>query len=132
MAAASGWKYPPAGVPVEPDPDRSYVSLNKAAQRLAMDRRTLLSAVMRGDTAGWARPGPGNLRWFVYEDALARPRGDDTAAVLHRLEAENQRLRAQLTDLQHSGLAAGGSDHAVTVIADLRARVVRAEEANLL
>jgi hypothetical protein len=132
MAAARGWKYPPAGVPVEPVPGRKYVSLNKAAQRLGIDRRTLLGALMRGDTAGWARPGPGNLRWFVYEDALTRTASDDTAGMLNRLEAENQTLRSQLADLQHPGLTAGGSDSTDTVIADLRARAVRAEEANLL
>jgi hypothetical protein len=132
MAAESGWKYPPAGVPREPEPGRSYLSLSKAAQRLGMDRRTLLSAVMRGDTAGWARPGPGNLRWFVYEDALARARDDDGTSVVDRLEAENQRLRSQLALLKQSGLGAGGADDADTEIADLRARAVRAEEANLL
>jgi len=55
VAADSGWKYPPVGVPSKPEPSRSSVPLSEAAQRLSVDRRTLLAAVTRGDTAGWAR-----------------------------------------------------------------------------
>jgi hypothetical protein len=131
VAAASGWKYPPPGVPVEADPARDYLPLSAAAQRVGVDRRTLLAAVVRGDTAGWARPGPGNLRWFVYEDSLPLARDDDAAGRLKRLEAENERLRAQISDAQTSR-AGGISDSAESVIADLRARLVMAEEANLL
>ena len=132
MAAVSGWKYPPAGVPVEGDPDRSYIPLSTAAERVGADRRTLLAAIKRGDTSGWARPGPGHLRWYVYEDSLPSGRDDDTVGRLNRLEAENEQLRAQIADLQASRASAAGSDSAEAVIADLRARLVRSEEANLL
>ncbi len=93
----------------------------------------MLAAVTRGDTAGWARPGPGHLRWFVYEDALPRTQGANTADRLEQLEAEVERLRAQVAHLQAGGgVDRGASGDAEAVIADLRARVVRAEEANLL
>ena len=133
MAADGGWKYPPVGVPSEPEPSRSSVPLSEAAQRLSVDRRTLLAAVTRGDTAGWARPGPSHLRWFVYEDALPHPRDDDTTGRLNELVAEVERLRAQVADLQGSGAVgrrSGGAEE--MMVADLRARLVRAEEANLL
>jgi hypothetical protein len=116
----------------EADPNRKYIRLSEAAERVGVDRRTLLAAVVRGDTAGWARPGPGNLRWFVYEDALPLTRFDDTDAQVRRLQAENERLHAQIADLQGSLVGGGGSAAAETVIADLRARLVRAEESNLL
>jgi hypothetical protein len=132
VAGESGWRYPPAGVPTEAEPSRGYLPLSEAAQRAGIDRRTLQSAVVRGDTGGWARPGPGHLRWFVYEDSLPSARGDDVAGRLDRLEVENQRLSARLVDLQMSRVDGGGSDSAETVVADLRARLVMAEEANLL
>jgi hypothetical protein len=132
VAGASGWRYPPAGVPTEAEPARGFLPLNEAAQRAGIDRRTLQAAVVRGDTAGWARPGPGHLRWVVYEDALPGVRDDDIAGRLNRLEVENQRLSAQLADLQKSRVEGGGSESAETVIADLRARLVMAEEAGLL
>jgi hypothetical protein len=86
VSGAGGWKYPPAGVPAEPDRDRPYVPLSEAAQRLGVDRRTLLRALTSGATAGWARPGPDNLRWFVYDDA------------------ENAELRARLSNASESNL----------------------------
>jgi hypothetical protein len=130
VAAQSGWKHPPAGVPSEPDPTREYVPLKEAAQRLGVDRRTLLTAIKRGDTAGWARPGPGHLRWYVYEDSSILGRGSDAVDRVERLEAENTRLRAQLAGLHDPARA--GDQSAEAIIADLRARLVMAEESNLL
>lgn len=132
MAAVSGWKYPPAGVPVEADPDRRHIPLSAAAERVGADRRTLLAAIKRGDVSGWARPGPGHLRWYVYEDSLPSARDDDTVGRLNRLEADNERLRAQIADLQAPRPEAAGSDSTEALVADLRARLVRSEEANLL
>lgn len=116
MSGGAGWKYPPAGVPAEAEPDRPYVSLNEAAERLGVDRRTLLKALASGTTPGWARPGPGNLRWFVYSDALnvvvAQPVGGPGAPTpaendrqrIARLEAENAELRAHLSNATESNL----------------------------
>ena len=116
MAGTGGWKHPPAGVPTEPDRTRSYVSLSEAAKRFGVDRRTLLRAVIRGDTAGWARPGPDNLRWYVYEDELvsnqdwspgprlASPDRDDARVRIAQLEAENAELRGRLMNASESNL----------------------------
>jgi hypothetical protein len=116
VAGSGGWKSPPAGVPAEPDRSRSYVSLSEAAQRLGVDRRTLLRAVTSGVTAGWARPGPDNLRWYVYEDALVsagelgpgsppgRLDSDVARERIARLEAENAELRARLMNASESNL----------------------------
>ena len=80
MSGVAGWKNPPLGVPAEPDPARPYVSLSEAAKQLGLDRRTLLRALASGTTPGWARPGPDNLRWFVYSDALNAPPAAPTPA----------------------------------------------------
>lgn len=117
MSGGAGWKYPPHGVPAEADPDRPYVSLREAAQRLGVDRRTLLRAVKSGTTPGWARPGPDNLRWFVYNDALnatlaAAPVASAGGQLIReseqerlaRLEAENAELRARLSNATESNL----------------------------
>lgn len=116
MSGAGGWKYPPAGVPAEPDRDRPYVPLSEAAQRLGVDRRTLLRALTSGATAGWARPGPDNLRWFVYDDVFneattSSPGGSqhpippgDAGGHIARLEAENAELRARLSNASESNL----------------------------
>jgi hypothetical protein len=131
VAGTSGWKLPPAGVPTEPDRTRAYVPLSTAAQRIGVDRRTLLAAVKRGDTGGWARPGPGHLRWYVYEDSLFSGRVEATDDRIAQLEVENERLRAHLAGLRTPG--ANDSDQsAETMIADLRARIVTLEESNLL
>lgn len=132
MAAVHGWKYPPEGVPAEPEPDRASIPLSEAAERVGADRRTLLAAIKKGHLAGWARPGPGHLRWYVYEDALPGQAGDDVSSTLTRLEAENARLRAEIADLRAARDGDGDRDGEQSAIADLRARVVRAEAANLL
>jgi hypothetical protein len=116
VSGGAGWKHPPRGVPAEAEPDRPYVSLKEAAERLGIDRRTLLKALASGTTPGWARPGPGNLRWFVYSDALTSPLapphpgpGAPAAAEndrerIARLEAENAELRARLSNATESNL----------------------------
>ena len=117
MSGGAGWKYPPSGVPTEGDPDRPYVSLSEASQQLGIDRRTLLKSLASGATPGWARPGPGNLRWFVYRDALnsppaqpipdraaAQPVADNDHDRIARLEAENAELRARLSNATESNL----------------------------
>ncbi|WP_292980933.1 hypothetical protein [Mycobacterium sp.] len=116
MSGAAGWKHPPHGVPAEAEPDRPYVSLKEAAERLGIDRRTLLKALASGTTPGWARPGPGNLRWFVYSDALnsplapphpgpgAPPATENDRERIARLEAENAELRARLSNATESNL----------------------------
>jgi hypothetical protein len=116
VSGEAGWKYPPRGVPAEAESDRPYVSLNEAAERLGIDRRTLLKALASGATPGWARPGPGNLRWFVYSDALnsslarphagagAQPAAEDDRERIARLEAENAELRARLSNATESNL----------------------------
>lgn len=116
MSGGAGWKYPPHGVPAEADPDRPYVSLREAAQRLGVDRRTLLKALASGTTPGWARPGPEHLRWFVYSDALnapltASPAGsggqpgrESDQERIARLEVENAELRARLSNAAESNL----------------------------
>jgi hypothetical protein len=113
------WKQPPAGVPTEADRTRPYVSLGDAAKRRGIDRRTLMRALIKADPTspmGWARPGPDNLRWYVYEDAIAahdeapsRTRPDVTATSETRLrvaqlEAENAELRARLNNASASNL----------------------------
>lgn len=130
MAGSDGWKHPPAGVPAAPDRTRSYVSLSEAAQRLGVDRRTLLRAVIRGDTAGWARPGPDNLRWYVYEDVLGvsddsspglrveSPERDATREGIARLEAENAELRARLVNASESNLLLIAAHEDLTSAAD--------------
>lgn len=116
MSGEAGWKNPPAGVPAEPDPDRPYVALSEAAQRLGLDRRTLLRALTSGTLYGWARPGPDNLRWFVYSDALnvglaapapasgAQPAADTDQGRIARLEAENAELRARVSNAAETNL----------------------------
>lgn len=116
MSGEVGWKYPPRGVPADAEPDRPYVSLNEAAERLGVDRRTLLKSLASGTTPGWARPGPGNLRWFVYSDALnasvthplAGPAvlkaAENDRVRIARLEAENAELRARLSNATESNL----------------------------
>lgn len=135
MTAFAGWKQPPAGVPIEPDPHRSYVSLSDAAQRLGVDRRTLLRALKRGDTPGWARPGPDNLRWYVYADVFDRDHHSSTSAVPAGVpdedaqppeRVENAELRARLAAAEDDKARLDAEN------ADLRARLVSAEESNLL
>lgn len=119
MPGIERWKQPPAGVPTEPDRTRPYVSLGDAAKRRGIDRRTLMRALIKADPAspmGWVRPGPDNLRWYVYEDAIAshdesppRARPDVTASEETRLrvaqlEAENAELRARLNNASASNL----------------------------
>jgi hypothetical protein len=119
VAGIERWKQPPAGVPTEPDPARSYVSLGAAAQRRGVDRRTLMRALLRADASapmGWARPGPDNLRWYIYEDAIAsgdasspHPRREVPASVdaqvrIAELQAENTQLRASLNNASASNL----------------------------
>ena len=127
MAADGGWKYPPDGVPTEPEPGRHFVPLSRAAQHAHVDRRTLQAAVVKGETAGWARPGPGKLRWFVYEDALPASPAREQADELTQLRAELGTLRAEVAALRRSGPGADAG-----VIANLRARLVSVEETNLL
>jgi hypothetical protein len=119
VAGTSGWKHPPAGVPTEPDRTRSYVSLSQAAKRLGVDRRTLLRAVIRGDTAGWARPGPDNLRWYVYEDVLVIDQDSSPGRRLDALEAENAELRARLMNASESNLLLIAAQEDLTASANL-------------
>lgn len=119
MSGIEGWKQPPAGIPTEPDRTRPYVSLATAAKRRGIDRRTLMRALEKAGPAspmGWARPGPDNLRWYVYEDALASPGEspavtgqeipplDATELRIAQLEAENAELRARLNNASASNL----------------------------
>lgn len=119
MSGIEGWKQPPAGIPTEPDRRRPYVSLGVAAKRRGIDRRTLMRAISKADPAspmGWARPGPDNLRWYVYEDAIAShgdiavrapqsaPASDETHLRVAQLEAENAELRAKLNNASASNL----------------------------
>lgn len=119
MEATGRWKQPPAGVPTEPDPTRPYVSLAEAAKRRGMDRRTLMRALANAGQAtplGWVRPGPDNLRWYVYEDAINSPGQASAAAAAEpttsveaqrrvaQLEAENAELRARLNNASASNL----------------------------
>jgi hypothetical protein len=127
VAADGEWKHPPDGVPTEPEPGRDFVPLSRAAQHAHVDRRTLQAAVVKGETAGWARPGPGKLRWFVYEDALPSSPGREQVDELTQLRAELTALRAEVAALRRSG---PGED--AGVVADLRARLVSVEETNLL
>ena len=48
MAEESGLRYPPFGVPIEPQPDRPYVALKDAARRLHLGRPTLQAKVVSG------------------------------------------------------------------------------------
>lgn len=132
MSGVAGWKNPPLGVPAEPDPARPYVSLSEAAKQLGLDRRTLLRALASGTTPGWARPGPDNLRWFVYSDALNAPPaaptpapGDQPAAGNDReriaqLEAENAELRARLSNAAESNLLLMAAHEDLTASAALQ------------
>lgn len=158
MPAEGALKYPPAGVPREPAPDRRSVALKDAARRLHMDRRTLQSAVIAGEIHGWARPGLQRLRWYVYEDQLpattsapsdgpegtARSAGSDDVAALRRELAE---LRAQVQTLQQGAgsvdvtqaiasvrkeLHAELTGIAESAVADLSAEIVNLRETNLL
>jgi hypothetical protein len=116
VAGTDRWKHPPTGVPSQPDRARPYVSLSRAAQRLGVDRRTLLRALVRGDIPGWARPGPDNLRWYVYDDGLTgdqlpssaphseNPEKNGTSDRIAQLEAENAQLRARLMSASESNL----------------------------
>lgn len=119
MSGIEGWKQPPAGIPTEPDRNRAYVSLGAAAKRCGIDRRTLMRALEKAGPAspmGWARPGPDNLRWYVYEDAIVSPgesqgatarefpARDETELRIAQLEAENAELRARLNNASASNL----------------------------
>ena len=126
-APGGGWKYPPAGVPTEPEAGRVYVSLSEARERTGKDRRTLQRAVERGDVPGWARPGLRKLHWFVYQDGLpAGPTVADDDRVA-RLEVVVAELLAQVAELRTP--RNGGTDAAE--LAELRARVVVSDETNL-
>jgi excisionase family DNA binding protein len=119
-------------VPAEPDPDRPYISLSEAAQRLGLDRRTLLRALASGRMPGWARPGPDNLRWFVYGDALNarlaaatgapsdQPAADTDQERIARLEAENAELRARLSNAAESNLLLMAAHEDLTAAAALQ------------
>lgn len=124
-------KTPPPGVPAEPDPNRPYLSLSQAAQRLGLDRRTLLRALASGTMQGWARPGPDNLRWFIYTDALNGPLAAPPATPgdhapesdrerIARLEAENAQLRARLSNASESNLLLMAAHEDLTAAAALQ------------
>lgn len=119
MPGLERWKMPPAGVPTEPDGARAYISLSEACKRRGIDRRTLMRAVVRADPdapIGWARPGPDNLRWYIYEDAIApqsvsppvvpaaSAASEDPDERIAQLEAENAELRARLNNASASNL----------------------------
>ncbi|MGV7756182.1 hypothetical protein PJM53_29085, partial [Mycobacterium kansasii] len=100
VADVGRWKQPPPGVPTAPDPTRPYVSLAEAAKRRGMDRRTLMRALVKAGQAsplGWVRPGPDNLRWYIYEDAIVS-RGEPSSGARADLTAgaEAQQRVAQL------------------------------------
>jgi hypothetical protein len=141
-------KLPPAGVATSPLPDRPWVPLRAAATRLRMDHRTVQAAVTSGEIAGWARPAPQRLKWFVYEDQLpaASDSHSDGSAVA-ALRAEVAELRAQVSALSAAparldvedlvrtvtaGVVAESRRVAAEESADLRATVTSLTETNLL
>ncbi|MDT5047976.1 MAG: hypothetical protein QOG75_3864 [Mycobacterium sp.] len=157
MPSEGAFKYPPAGVAIEPAPDRAFVALKDAARRLHIDRRTLQNAVVAGEVDGWARPGPQRLRWHVYEDQLPTTppvsasgpassgpaEGDDVADL--RREVADLRVQVETLKQQASGggvvqvieavrneLRAELSELTESAVADLRAHIVTLTETNLL
>jgi hypothetical protein len=157
VPSEGAFRYPPAGVAIDPAPDRPFIALKDAARRQHIDRRTLQNAVVAGDVDGWARPGPQRLRWYVYEDQLpttppaggGEPQGSGLADAdeVAGLRREVAALRAQVETL---GQQAGGVDipRAIeaarkelraelgemteSAVADLRAHIVTLTETNLL
>jgi hypothetical protein len=157
VPSEGAFRYPPAGVAIEPAPDRPFIALKDAARRQHIDRRTLQNAVVAGDVDGWARPGPQRLRWYVYEDQLPTtpPAGggepQDSALAdadeVAGLRREVAALRAQVETLaqQASGvdipraieaarkeLRAELGEMTESAVADLRAHIVTLTETNLL
>jgi hypothetical protein len=139
-------KLPPAGVATSPLPDRPWVPLRTAAARLRMDHRTVQAAIANGEIAGWARPAPQRLKWFVYDDQLPAGSDGDGSAVT-ALRAEVAELRAQVSALSTAPPRSDVAElvRAVTAevlaesrrvaaqeSADLRATVTSLTETNLL
>lgn len=126
MTAEQAWKAPPAGVPTTPDPDRQYLPLSDATRRIGMDRRTLMNVVIRG--GGWVRPGPKNLRWYVYTDAIPNAAPNNDGDRISRLESAVAELRSQIVELKSQ---MNPSDARTDELTEMRAQVVEVSAINL-
>lgn len=109
-----------ADIARSPDPSRGpYIKLTDAARELDMKRKALISQVNRHNpSAAWVDVSGQRIKWFYYRDALppaASQSLDQVAAINARVES----LTDQVQALQQS--KTDGE------LADLRARVVRAE-----
>ncbi len=95
-----------------PQRGRPVTGVPEAARILGRDVRTVRRMVESGQLEGGAVPGPQRRQWFVYTDQLESPAPAANAATAKSEHAELAALRAEN--------------------ADLRARVVAAEEGERL
>ena len=112
----------PSSLPRSPEPGRPSLKMTEAAHRLGVTRKVMQARLRRNPQMGWVDTSGERVRWYVYEDTLGTPGGDP--AVIAELSAQVDQLSAELAEIQ--------ARNAATEIADLRARLVRAETANAL
>ena len=110
----------PAALPRGPDPDRRWVKLTEAAERLGVSRKVMQARLKRDPASGWVDTSGQRARWYVYTDALPAGGG----ALIADLGTQVEQLSAEVTNLR--------ARQAALEVADLRAALVRAETTNAL
>ena len=111
----------PASIARHPDPTRRYLKLPEAARRAGVTRKVMQHHLTaRTPAAGWVDTSGQRVKGYIYEDAVPAPPEELIAELTARVERLDRRLEEQRAAEDAGELA------------DLRARVVRAEAINAL